>query len=77
MEKGSTLAGSQEESPALVSEAKNENSIHVANTSPGDEATQEEEEEYPSSWKLGLITIALALAIFCLALVRPFTTCWQ
>ncbi|GMF79242.1 unnamed protein product [Aspergillus oryzae] len=68
MEKGSTLAGSQEESPALVSEAKNENSIHVANTSPGDEATQEEEEEYPSSWKLGLITIALALAIFCLAL---------
>ncbi|KAK6822240.1 hypothetical protein RU639_006918 [Aspergillus parasiticus] len=68
MEKGSTLAGSQEGSPALASEAKNENSITVANTSPGDEAEQEEEEEYPGAWKLGLITIALALAIFCLAL---------
>ncbi|GAB1197136.1 hypothetical protein APSETT444_006426 [Aspergillus pseudonomiae] len=68
MEKGSTLAGSQAESPALAPEVKNENNMPVANTSPSDEAQKEEEEEYPSSWRLGLITIALALAIFCLAL---------
>ncbi|OGM48398.1 MFS toxin efflux pump [Aspergillus bombycis] len=68
MEKGSTLASSQGESPALAPEVKNENNIPVANTNPSDEAQKEEEEEYPSSWKLGLIAIALALAIFCLAL---------
>jgi hypothetical protein len=28
----------------------------------------EEEEEYPKSWRLGLITIALCLSVFCMAL---------
>lgn len=30
---------------------------------------QDEEEEYPAAWKLGLITIALCLSVFCMALV--------
>lgn len=29
----------------------------------------EDESEYPASWRLGLITIALCLAVFCMALV--------
>jgi hypothetical protein len=29
-----------------------------------------EEDQYPSSWKLGLVTIALSLSLFCIALVR-------
>lgn len=38
------------------------------------ESTSEENEaEYPVSWKLGLITIALALSVFCVALVRSFS----
>lgn len=32
---------------------------------------QEDKIEYPASWKLALITIALCLSVFCMALVRP------
>ena len=35
---------------------------------PGEE--QEEEEEYPNAWRLTLISIALCLCVFCVALVR-------
>ncbi|KAF5865303.1 hypothetical protein ETB97_004511 [Aspergillus alliaceus] len=65
--KESTLVGSHSEStPALAPDAKNEDNIPNVISNPDDES--EEEQEYPSSWKLGLITIGLALAIFCLAL---------
>jgi hypothetical protein len=33
------------------------------------DAEVKEEEEYPSSWKLALVTIALCLSVFCFALV--------
>lgn len=39
-------------------------------------ATSDEEEiEYPSSWKLVLITIALCLSVFCMALVSTPRVC--
>lgn len=36
---------------------------------PGEEEEQEEEEEYPNAWRLTLISIALCLCVFCVALV--------
>jgi hypothetical protein len=33
------------------------------------DAEVKEEDEYPSSWKLALVTIALCLSVFCFALV--------
>lgn len=36
----------------------------------GDTETPEDEEEYPNAWKLTLISIALCLCVFCVALVR-------
>lgn len=40
------------------------------------EETQNDEQEYPGSWKLALITIGLCLSVFCLALVRlPASVC--
>lgn len=35
----------------------------------------EKEEEYPSSWRLALITIALCLSVFCMALVSLSMNC--
>lgn len=35
----------------------------------GDAETTEDEEEYPSAWRLTLISIALCLCVFCVALV--------
>jgi hypothetical protein len=35
-----------------------------------------EEEEYPASWRLALITIALCLSVFCMALVRAVWVSW-
>jgi hypothetical protein len=32
--------------------------------------TEDDEQEYPAAWRLGLITIALCLSVFCMALVR-------
>lgn len=37
---------------------------------PTGDAATEREEEYPAAWRLGLITIALCLSVFCMALVR-------
>ena len=34
-----------------------------------DVASKEAEPEYPTSWKLAMITIALCLSVFCMALV--------
>lgn len=36
----------------------------------GKEEKEEEGIEYPAKWRLALITIALCLAVFCMALVR-------
>lgn len=33
------------------------------------ETTEEDEEEYPAKWRLALITMALCLSVFCMALV--------
>ncbi len=44
--------------------------------SPASAAADEDDGvEYPVAWKLGLITIALCLSVFCVALVR-FPTCF-
>jgi hypothetical protein len=36
------------------------------------EGEEENEDHYPKSWKLGLISVALCLSVFCMALVRTF-----
>jgi hypothetical protein len=36
--------------------------------------TVEDESQYPVKWKLGLITIALCLSVFCVALVSSIST---
>lgn len=36
---------------------------------PVPDEAEEEEHVYPTSWKLGMITIALCLSVFCMALV--------
>lgn len=41
--------------------------VTVADMAPAADA--EDDTEYPASWKLGLITIALCLSVFCVALV--------
>jgi hypothetical protein len=38
------------------------------NDVPNITSEEEEEEEYPKSWRLGLITAALCLSVFCMAL---------
>jgi hypothetical protein len=40
-------------------------------------STEEEQTEYPSSWKLGFITIALCLSVFCMALVSGLNSPWK
>lgn len=35
------------------------------------ETVEEDNEEYPKKWRLALITIALCLSVFCMALVSP------
>lgn len=37
--------------------------------SPGPENNDEDDFEYPTKWKLGAITVALCLSVFCMALV--------
>lgn len=45
-------------------------------SSESDLAKQEEEDEqYPSGWRLTLITIGLCLCVFCMSLVRQFLEC--
>ncbi|KAE8350912.1 major facilitator superfamily domain-containing protein [Aspergillus coremiiformis] len=66
-EKESMRASSRGEIPlVLAQETKNENNRLDANTRV--EGPLEDGEYQSSSWRLGLITIGLALAIFCLAL---------
>ena len=45
--------------------------IQESKEKSADEASpqQEDEDEYPKSWKLGFITTALCLSVFCMALV--------
>jgi hypothetical protein len=35
----------------------------------------DDDSEYPEKWRLGLITIALCLSVFCMALVGPPSVC--
>ena len=36
--------------------------------------SDEEDFEYPTKWKLAIITLALCLSVFCMALVGPMNT---
>lgn len=57
--------------PVTVPEAAKENEAVVPAGSSDDD--DEENFEYPKAWKLGIITLALCLSVFCMALyVGPF-----
>ena len=45
--------------------------VNIAEKTHAKEAASDQDEstEYPAAWKLGLITIALCLSVFCVALV--------
>lgn len=43
---------------------------NVQSASESREEDQQEKEEYPSRWRLTLITVGLSLCVFCTALVR-------
>ncbi|OAA77116.1 MFS transporter [Akanthomyces lecanii RCEF 1005] len=64
-----------EEQPVAKDGQAHESTISKADTTVdatadvnAESASEENEAEYPVSWKLGLITIALALSVFCVAL---------
>jgi hypothetical protein len=52
------------------SEIQEKSHDDVARIEDGSE--EEDDAEYPKSWKLALITIALCLSVFCMALVRSY-----
>lgn len=68
--------------PATLNDADNKNADFDEKEQPAegrevapDGASQGEEEDeshYPKGWKLGLISVALCLSVFCMALVRAF-----
>lgn len=58
----------------------------VAAAAAAEAAEEEDEEEYPAKWRLVLITLALCLSVFCMALVsrgkreeleREMLICWS
>lgn len=58
----------QKEMEAKTEVAGSEHDLEQVVTRSGD--PNNEEYEYPSGWKLGLISLALCLSVFCMALVR-------
>lgn len=53
----------------------------MENASQASASAEEEDFEYPKAWKLAIITLALCLSVFCMALVRaspsPSLPCWS
>ncbi|KAJ3480194.1 hypothetical protein NLG97_g8129 [Lecanicillium saksenae] len=65
-----SLAGSTEK-PETASQShlsETDEGKEAPNASDGDAPESSDETEYPAAWKLGLITIALCLSVFCLSL---------
>lgn len=52
--------------------------VNITEQTPAKDAASDQEDstEYPAAWKLGLITIALCLSVFCVALVCFAPTQW-
>jgi hypothetical protein len=71
-DKDSTLAGTERMFTPSPAPPKIEANSFADEKLSEEKIEQEGEEEYqyPTSWKLYLITIGLCLAVFCLALVR-------
>ncbi|KAG5981239.1 hypothetical protein E4U55_003150 [Claviceps digitariae] len=59
-----------QQQPVLTKEVDvtDETSDVVATDGTSDSHAADDDEEYPASWKLGLITVALCLSVFCMAL---------
>lgn len=65
------------EKPAALANVEGDGDDVTATKEGGDAASttdtktesQEDDTEYPAAWRLGLITIALCLSVFCMALV--------
>ena len=74
-DKSATLAGVERDERQLDTQPETEK--QTGDAVDGVVASdQQEEPEYPASWRLGLITIALCLSVFCMALVRnPLPRC--
>jgi hypothetical protein len=56
---------------ATKEEAPKEDSTKEVTTEDKDETETPDEEEYPTTWRLVLITIGLCFCVFCVALVLP------
>jgi len=69
----STAPTTEPQVPATA-DSKNETTVEdraaAASTHSGAEIDEEDGVEYPKAWRLGVITIALCLSVFCMALVR-------
>lgn len=53
-----------------------EKAVHEISDEPTKQPAVDDEDdniEYPSSWRLALITVALCLSVFCMALVRTLS----
>jgi hypothetical protein len=76
-DKDSTLAGTERMFTPSPAPPKIEASSFADEKFTEEKTEQEGDEEYqyPTSWKLYLITIGLCLAVFCLALVRALQIC--
>jgi hypothetical protein len=71
-EKKEIATGNAAETSEIHStQEKNETPVaaQVVEEEKEDAAAEEPEPEYPTSWKLAMITIALCLSVFCMALV--------
>ena len=70
-----TFMAQAEKEKSLSLNSQHEREPRTVETSSSDEAQASEivsdEPEYPSGWKLGIITTSLALSVFLMALVSP------
>lgn len=56
---------------ASVHAAEKEPGVNEKRNSTGGNSDEEDDFEYPTKWKLAIITLALCLSVFCMALVGP------
>lgn len=64
----SNVASAAPSDRAVSPDAQLQNAEKPAPASTHDETDEEDDHEYPKAWKLGVITIALCLSVFCMAL---------
>lgn len=56
---------------ASVHDAEKQPEVNEKRNSKASNSEDDDDFEYPTSWKLAIITLALCLSVFCMALVSP------